>query len=174
MLETRARLASQQRPVQWGPARHLDMSIMQDLWADIAAVEWLGVQYRLLLDEGGSGGALSIIESFAPPGSGPPRHVHHEEDETFVILSGTCRMWLEGEESLAGPGATVFIGRGREHTFKVTDDAPSRHLIILSPGGFEGFFAEMAAGSFRIPEDMDAVTEAAGRHHLSFTGPPLD
>jgi hypothetical protein len=65
------------------------------------------------------------------------------------------------------------VPRGREHTFRVAGVSPARHLIILTPGGFEGFFADMAAGQFRIPEDMDAILESAARHDLRFTGPPL-
>lgn len=82
--------------------------------------------------------------------------------------------WLEGETFTRGPGGTVFVPRGREHTFRVIGDRPSRHLVILTPGGFEGFFAEIAKRGCRIPEDMPAVLESAARHHLSFTGPPLD
>jgi mannose-6-phosphate isomerase-like protein (cupin superfamily) len=107
-------------------------------------------------------------------GSGPPRHVHEKEDETFVILSGTCKIWIDGEETLAGPGQSVFIPRGTNHTFKVVGTEPSRHLVILTPGGFEEFFVEMAAGNFQIPADMPAIAEAAKRHNLVFTGPPLD
>jgi mannose-6-phosphate isomerase-like protein (cupin superfamily) len=107
-------------------------------------------------------------------GSGPPRHVHEKEDETFVILSGTCKIWIDGEETLAGPGQSVFIPRGTNHTFKVVGTEPSRHLVILTPGGFEEFFVEMAAGNFQIPADMPAIEEAARRHNLVFTGPPLD
>ncbi|MFH1518842.1 MAG: hypothetical protein ABIH17_13310 [Pseudomonadota bacterium] len=41
------------------------------------------------------------------------------------------------------------------------------------PGGFEGFFVEMAEAGYSIPEDMEAVSESASRHNLIFTGPPL-
>ena len=44
----------------------------------------------------------------------------------------------------------------------------------MTPGGFEQFFVDMADGQFRIPEDMKAINEIAARHHLSFTGPPLE
>jgi hypothetical protein len=43
----------------------------------------------------------------------------------------------------------------------------------MTPGGFDTFFAEMAEGGFRIPEDMDAINESAARHNMRFTGPPL-
>ncbi|WP_417471851.1 cupin domain-containing protein [Leisingera sp.] len=147
---------------------------MMDLTAKPETIEWLGVQYKTILSPSQSGGTLSIVDSLSPVGSGPPRHVHEKEDETFVILSGTCKIWIDGEETLAGPGQSVFIPRGTNHTFKVVGTEPSRHLVILTPGGFEEFFVEMAAGNFQIPADMPAIEEAARRHNLVFTGPPLD
>jgi hypothetical protein len=90
------------------------------------------------------------------------------------MITGTSKVWIEGEEILAGPGESIFIPRGKEHTFKVVGNKPSRHLVILTPGGFEGFFEDMAAGQFQIPDDMPAIEESARRHNLSFTGPPLD
>lgn len=147
---------------------------MKDLRTDIEAIEWLGVRYKTILSSAQTNGAMSIVDSWSPAGSGPPRHIHANEDETFVMLSGTCMVWIEGNETSVGPGESIFIPRGTDHTFKVTGDEPSRHLVILTPGGFEGFFADMAEGQFRIPEDMPAVEESAKRHHLTFTGPPLE
>ena len=147
---------------------------MRDLNTDDATVEWLGVLYKTILAPEDSGGAMSIVDSLSPVGSGPPRHVHHNEDETFVMITGTCKVWIEGVETIADPGESVFIPRGKEHTFKVIGDEPSRHLVILTPGGFEGFFEDMAKGQCRIPEDMPEIEASAAKHHMSFTGPPLD
>jgi quercetin dioxygenase-like cupin family protein len=147
---------------------------MKDLAQMDGAIEWLGVKYKTILTREETDGAMSIVDSWSPAGSGPPRHVHMNEDETFAILTGTCRFWLEGDEFTAGAGESVFIPRGKEHTFKVEGDEPCRHLVILTPGGFEGFFADMAAGQCRIPEDMPAIEESAKRHNMAFTGPPLD
>lgn len=136
-------------------------------------IEWLGTQYRTILATDQSGGNLSITESISPAGSGPPRHIHHDADETFVMLSGDAAFWIAGQTITCGPGETAFVPRGTEHTFRVLSDIPCRHLTILTPGGFEGFFAEMAAKAYRIPQDMDAVAKIADRYHLTFTGPPL-
>ena len=136
-------------------------------------LEWLGTHYRTLLPSAATGGGVSVVDSWSPAGSGPPRHVHDDADETFVMISGAAVFWLEGECFRAGPGEAVHIPKGREHTFRVTDDGPSRHLVILTPGGFEGFFADMAAGQFAIPADMGAIEESAARHAMRFTGPPL-
>ncbi|MEW9920473.1 cupin domain-containing protein [Marimonas sp. MJW-29] len=141
---------------------------------DKGYMEWLGVSYKTILSTNDTKGAICIVDSTSPPESGPPRHIHHKEDETFVVLTGSCRFWIEGEEQVAAAGESVFIPRGKEHTFKVNSEEPCRHLVILTPGGFEGFFADMAAGQFSIPEDMPAIEESASRHNMSFTGPPLD
>ncbi|MBP2238503.1 mannose-6-phosphate isomerase-like protein (cupin superfamily) [Sinorhizobium kostiense] len=137
------------------------------------AIDWNGVKYSTILSTEATGGKMSIVDSLSPVGSGPPRHVHEREDEIFVIVTGRCKFWLEGEELSRGPGETVFIPRGSEHTFQIVGDVPCRHLVILTPGGFEGFFTEMAAGQYSVATDMPAIMEAAGRHHLRFTGPPL-
>lgn len=137
-------------------------------------VEWLGVTYRTILTPEASGGAMSVVDSTSPPNSGPPRHVHEREDETFVVLTGAIEWWIEGERGKTQAGDSLFIPRGREHTFRAIGDTPCRHLLILSPGGFEGFFADMAAGQFAIPADMPQIEESAARHSLRFTGPPLE
>jgi len=147
---------------------------MKDLMTDNDSIEWLGVRYKTILAKEDTGGAMSIVDSLSPVGSGPPRHIHHNEDETFVTITGTCKVWIEGVETIAGPGESVFIPRGKEHTFKVIGDEPCRHLVILTPGGFEGFFQDMADGNCQIPEDMPAIEISAKAHNMTFTGPPLD
>ncbi len=137
------------------------------------AITWLGTQYRIVLGARETGGGISIVDSLCEPNSGPPRHIHDDADESFYVLSGAVEFWLEGERFLRSSGETVFVPRGREHTFRVVSDTTARMITILTPGGFEGFFQEMAAGQFRIPEDMGPVVESAGRFSLRFTGPPL-
>ncbi len=141
---------------------------------DAPTLCWLGVSYKTILSSAASSGAMSIVRSVSSPGSGPPRHIHHEEDETFVILTGRCEFWMAGEVSSVVSGETMFIPRGTEHTFQICTPDDCEHLVILTPGGFEQFFVDMAEGQYRIPEDMEAIHESAARHHLSFTGPPLE
>lgn len=146
---------------------------MKDTLLGPDAIAWQGTHYRTTLACADTNGAMSITDSVSPPDSGPPRHIHHDADEAFVMLTGDAEFWLAGERFVKGPGTTVFVPRGTEHTFRILGDLPSRHLIILTPGGFEGFFAEMAAGQCQIPQDMATIEACAARYHLSFTGPPL-
>lgn len=137
------------------------------------AIQWLGVHYKTILASEATNGALSIVDSVSPAQSGPPRHIHHDADETFVILTGECEFWMEGATSYKGAGETEFVPRGTEHTFRVIGSQPCRHLVVLTPGGFERFFSEMARGQYAIPDDMEKIAQIAARYHLTFTGPPL-
>ncbi|NNE52422.1 MAG: cupin domain-containing protein [Sulfitobacter sp.] len=147
---------------------------MKDQFDINGATEWQGTYYRTLLSAQDSDGSLSITDSLSPAGSGPPRHIHKDADETFVTLSGEAVFWRDGSFFQSGPGESVFIPRGVPHTFRVTDAGPSRHLVIMTPGGFEGFFHEMGQAGYAIPEDMQKIVEVAQRYNLEFTGPPLD
>jgi quercetin dioxygenase-like cupin family protein len=147
--------------------------MMKDLPVNVEELMWLGTSCETILTKEDSGGKMSIVDSEGPLGSGPPRHIHDAEDEIFVVLTGEVEFWLEGEKFRRGPGQTAFIPRGKNHTFQVVGTGPSRHLVILTPGGFEGFFVDMARGQFRIPKDMPQIMESAAAHNLRFTGPPL-
>lgn len=147
---------------------------MKDLTQTAETVTWLDTTYRTILPAKASGGALSIVDIVSPLGAGPPRHIHDAEDEYFIVLSGELEFWLEGTRFTRGPGEAAMVPRGKEHTFRVIGTGPARHLIVLTPGGFEGFFADMAAGQFRIPDDMPQILQSAESHSLRFTGPPLE
>lgn len=133
----------------------------------------LGSDFRILLRARESGDRIAVIDSASPPGYSPPQRIHHCEDETFVILTGDVKFWLEGESFVRPPGTAVSISRGKEHTFRVIGDKPSRQLIILTPGGFEGFFEEMSERAMRIPDNMSEIIANVQRFNLTFTGPPL-
>ena len=114
---------------------------------------------------------MCVVDSTSPAQPGPPRHVHAREDECFVVLEGEDEFWVAGQTFRRSAGQAAFIPRGVEHTYRSV--TASRHLVILTPGGLEGFFADMAQNVYRIPQDMGPIVESAARHHLSFTGPPL-
>lgn len=137
------------------------------------SVVWNGVTYHIRLNVAATGGRLSIFESEDQPGYGPPRHVHHQEDETFLVLDGEVAFLLGETSQTCLPGDTVFVPRGTVHTFCVRGHKPARMLTVMTPGGFEGFFREMSKGAFRIPQDMAQIVAIASAYHLEFTGPPL-
>ena len=52
-----------------------------------------GTEIILKADGKKSGGSVAVAEAVVQPGSGPPKHVHTKEDETFYVLEGTFRLW---------------------------------------------------------------------------------
>src|SRR6266851_207083 len=114
------------------------------------------VGVRFMIDGETSAEAFSLVEHpMSPHALAAPLHRHTLEDEYSYILEG-----LLGDEVLeAGPGDLVFKPRGEWHTFWNAGDEPCRVLEIISPAGFERFFAELVelGGVVQArPEDLGA------------------
>lgn len=116
-------------------------------------------------------GRFALIEEPVPPGWGPPLHVHQREDEFFQVLEGTFRFRCGDVVQEAGPGASAFLPRGIPHAFRNIGAGMGRLLVGLTPGGFEGFFEEVARQG---AEDPAAAAAIAARYGLEFLGPPLE
>jgi mannose-6-phosphate isomerase-like protein (cupin superfamily) len=99
---------------------------------------------RLMVDGDASGGGFSLVEHPMPPRAlAAPLHRHTHEDEYSYVLEGRMGALLGDEVLEAGPGDLVFKPRGQWHTFWNAGDEPCRILEIISPAGFEQYFATM-------------------------------
>ena len=134
--------------------------------------DWNGTRHRTILGTTETGGAMSITYGDADPFTGPPAHTHDHEDEIFIVLDGEMTFEVAGERFACGPLGTAFVPRGTPHSF-MTGAKGATCLTVLTPGGFEGFFAEMARGQFQMPQDMTAVAEIAARYGSRRIGPGL-
>ena len=95
-----------------------------------------------------SGGGFSLVEHPVPPRHlAAPLHRHSLEDEYSFILEGHLGARLGEAVVFAGPGHLVFKPRHQWHTFWNAGDSPCRILEIISPAGFEHYFAELGDGS---------------------------
>jgi mannose-6-phosphate isomerase-like protein (cupin superfamily) len=91
-----------------------------------------------------TGGAYSLFEVVTPPGSGPPPHVQHREDEAFYVLEGEYEFLIEGRTLRAGAGALVYVPRGNLHAYRNVGEGVCRMLVSQTPGGsHERFFEEI-------------------------------
>ena len=100
---------------------------------------------EVLLRSEQSGGEISVISSGSLPGfGGPPLH-HHDFDETFYVIEGELTFQLGNELFTKKAGELAFAPRGVPHAYANLGDAPTRHLIVCTPAGFERYFARMAA-----------------------------
>ncbi|MGB7159189.1 MAG: cupin domain-containing protein [Tepidisphaeraceae bacterium] len=118
-------------------------------------------------------GEFLLAEVEAPPGGGPPPHIHLREDEMFYVLEGQMTFVLEEATFTAGPGSAVFLPRGKVHTYGNHTDRPARTLVWASPCNFESFMLEFGVpcAEFPTPPALDAhlferLLRASDRHGL--------
>ncbi|MFG1708157.1 cupin domain-containing protein [Nonomuraea sp. M3C6] len=124
-----------------------------------------------------TGGRLAVLEQRLSPAGDPPRHVHANEDEAFYVLDGRLAATIGDDTTVAaGPGEFVFLPRGVPHSLHV-QTAEVHCLVLLTPAGFEQFFAAIgqpAPGS-ELPEpatpDVAAVAAAAARYGVTVLPP---
>jgi mannose-6-phosphate isomerase-like protein (cupin superfamily) len=122
----------------------------------------------LLLEGEVSEGRFSLLEHpLAPRALGAPVHTHAREDEYSLVLEGTIGAELDGHALQAGPGEIVVKPRGIPHAFWNPSDQPARILELISPGGFESYFAELGGIlSSPGPPDLSALGQLAARYEL--------
>jgi uncharacterized cupin superfamily protein len=86
-----------------------------------------------------------------PQFRGPAPHWHKHLTETFYLVSGRLRFRLPNQEQELKAGALVVVPPCVVHSFSNAYDEPARFLTLLSPGGFEGFWPEVAQLIAREP-----------------------
>ena len=122
---------------------------------------------RFMIDGAQSGGGFALVEHvLSARALGAPLHRHAREDEYSYVLEGRIGALLGDDVLEAGPGSLIFKPRQQWHTFWNAGDAPARVLEIISPAGFERYFAELVAlGGSRVaaPQDLKAL---ASRYSL--------
>lgn len=72
------------------------------------------------------------FDILAPGKSGCPYHLHHAQEEMFVILEGNGTLRVAGEMLPVKAGDTIFIPAGPEYPHQIvnTSDAPLKLLSI--------------------------------------------
>ncbi len=87
-------------------------------------------------------GHFAMLEQICD-GAPAPMHVHENEEEAFYVLDGSVDLYLGDEVHHVDAGAFCLVPRGTPHTFTSTSAEPARMLVLVSPSGFEKFFAEV-------------------------------
>ena len=150
----------------------------------------LGIRFMIGGEQ--TDGHFALVEHpIGPRALAAPMHTHEHEDEYTYVLEGKVGVQIGEEVLVAGPGDLVFKPRGVPHAFWNPADEPARALEIISPAGFERYFAELAplfppanqgpldeeaVGAVRdkygLEMDMDSIPVLAERHGLLVGAPP--
>jgi mannose-6-phosphate isomerase-like protein (cupin superfamily) len=135
-----------------------------DDWQEVTP----GERVKIHTSSGQTGGAFSLIEAIAEPGNGVPMHVHHNEDEHFIVLEGTFHVAVGNKRLDLSAGETITVAKGVAHAWCNASKAPVRVLAVFSPGGIEGLFREVAAA-----RDLAEIEAIAKRYGTEIVGAPL-
>ena len=122
---------------------------------------------RFLLRGADTGGRFGLVEhTIAPRSLAAPVHTHEHEDEYSFVLAGRMCAQIGDEVVEAEAGELVLKPRGIPHAFWNPGDEESRVLEIISPAGFEQYFADLAphlgGEGPPDPEALGAVRERYG------------
>jgi quercetin dioxygenase-like cupin family protein len=122
------------------------------------------VRFDYKVTSADSGGALSALEVTIPPKTLVKPHNHSREDEFTVVLAGTVGARVGDRVVEAGPGASMVKPRGIPHAMWNLGPAPATVLEVVSPGGLERYFEELAPvlRDKAPPSEYDALAERYG------------
>jgi quercetin dioxygenase-like cupin family protein len=82
----------------------------------------------------GPNGERLEVENAVSPGSGPPMHTHHYQDEALTVVQGRIAYQRLGQEpQYAGPGETVTFKAGEPHKFWNAGEGELRCTGYIEP-----------------------------------------
>lgn len=148
--------------------RSLDPSATHKLARDAGEVLDIGsTSVRLLVRAPATRGGFSLVEYVIPPRMlVAPMHRHTWEDEYSFVLEGRIGVLLGDDVVHVAAGELAVKPRRLWHTVWNPDAVPSRVLEIISPGGFEHFFDELAAAIRTLGTDRPAPGELGARYGI--------
>ena len=92
-----------------------------------------GIKMKVLLSGSESNGLHEIFEDIIEPGVGPPRHIHQEQDETFIFLEGIFDVEIDGKLQRMKKGDVALIPKGTVHAWKNVGEERGRLIYIFTP-----------------------------------------
>ena len=117
-------------------------------------------------------GGLFIMEHTSTRKGGPPRHLHHNEDEWFYIIEGEYIAEIGSERVQLKPGDSILGPREMPHTWAFVGDTQGRMLIAFAPANkMEAFFRDNEKRRKNGEYLNDAQVYRA--YDLELLGPPL-
>ena len=126
----------------------------------------IGVRFMIDGDETADRGFSLVEHPMSPHALAAPLHRHTREDEYSYVLEGKMGALLGDDVVVAEAGDLVHKPRNQWHTFWNAGDEPCRILEIISPAGFEQFFAELVEMGGVLEASDEALAQLNERYGL--------
>ena len=135
--------------------------------------------FTLLVSGHHSNGEFDSFASEGRPGQAVPPHFHARTYETFFVLDGTVRLWVDDkhgmrETQILEPGDFAFVPKNTIHSYRIEKTA---RLTGITSAGFFEFFRAVgdATDKAGIPEPADfhippfeLMGREGARHDMNF------
>ncbi|MFT4083021.1 MAG: quercetin 2,3-dioxygenase [Nocardioides sp.] len=136
-----------------------------------------GDHFSVMLSGDETQNQFGMFVATTPKGEIIPAHNHDGTHETFYVLEGKVRVFVELEDGekisrLLLPGDFGYVPAGYTHAYRVEE---SGRMLGAVSGGFERFFQHMGTLTDRIDPDsppyipsFEKMGKAAQRHQMTF------
>jgi quercetin 2,3-dioxygenase len=133
--------------------------------------------FSVLLSGDETGGQFGMFTATCPVGDIIPTHSHADTHETFFILEGKVRVFVQlpdGQQvsRLLEEGDFGYVPAGLLHAYRVEQAA---QMMGVASGGFERFFQQMGTPADAIENDsppfvpdFPRMQSAAQAHRMQF------
>ncbi|WP_028659593.1 quercetin 2,3-dioxygenase [Nocardioides insulae] len=136
-----------------------------------------GDHFSVLLSGDETENQFGMILANCPKGDLIPAHTHAGTHETFFVVEGKIRLFVEMEPGekvsrLLLPGDFAYVPAGHAHAYQVEE---AGKMLGTISGGFERFFQHMGTLTDRIDPatppfipPFERMQAAAEQHNMSF------
>lgn len=136
-----------------------------------------GDHFSVLLSGEETEGQFGMFVATCPVGDVIPAHAHADTHETFFVLEGKVRVYVQTEDGektsrLLLPGDFGFVPAGLTHAYRVEE---AGRMLGATTGGFERFFQHIGTPTDHVdPTSPPFVPEfprmaaAAEQHRMQF------
>ena len=142
---------------------------------------FLGTAIKVLVSASDGNDDICVVEHRMARGEASPLHLHHNEDEVFVLLEGRLRIDVGGQTRHLEAGQAAVAPKGVPHAFLVESET-ARLLTVTRGHDFETMLRTasrpapepgLPPRTMPTPEMVAALADTCRRHNIDLLGPPI-
>ena len=108
---------------------------------DVDSVSLPGRDHKMVVQPGTLGSQLMCAGvAVFPAGRHAPAHVHDAAEEILYVLSGTGRMYFDGQPEPLEPGTFMLARQGVEHSLEADEGEDLKVFYVFSPPVQQGSY----------------------------------
>lgn len=166
-------LASAQTGQDTRPKKGIKVEANKDRYDEELHI--MGGRFDCKVSSKDTNGQLLIYDTVRQEKGGPALHLHHEQDEIFIVLKGEFKMQVGDDSFILKAGDTAFAPRKVAHAFAKISEGEAQMQVMFQPAGsMEDFFKQMQKLGKEIPANQQQqMKDLWASHGMQVVGPPL-